>query len=339
MRKGFTLIELLVVIAIIAILAVVVVLTLNPAQLLAQSRDANRVSDMATLNSALNLYITDQAGSSNFTLGNASSVYISLPDSSSTCGSWGLAALPTGYSYGCASKSNYKNASSTGWIPVTFQNISAGVPFGSLPTDPTNQSSSKLFYTYTTNGSQFELTAAVESQKQKAALTGNTNPFALESGSNLSLAPFDPSSNFGYDPLYLLSNIPNSTSSGTFGDWTFSTWSGFQHALITASRPDGSTGPVLLITNNGAVGSEDFFDGGWANTPVGGTYTFSFWGLGTGTIQLNTQWGGTIATVTLTPVWQRYSATFIKTGSAAQYNFFRATGISTTAEFWLAQTE
>jgi prepilin-type N-terminal cleavage/methylation domain-containing protein len=48
---GFTLIELLVVIAIIAILAVVVVLTLNPVQLLAESRDANRVSDMATLQS------------------------------------------------------------------------------------------------------------------------------------------------------------------------------------------------------------------------------------------------------------------------------------------------
>ena len=41
-RSGFTLIELLVVIAIIAILAVVVILTLNPAQLLAQARDSTR---------------------------------------------------------------------------------------------------------------------------------------------------------------------------------------------------------------------------------------------------------------------------------------------------------
>ncbi len=61
-RRGFTLIELLVVIAIIAILAVVVVLTLNPAQLLAQSRDANRVSDLATLQSAISLYTVDQGG-------------------------------------------------------------------------------------------------------------------------------------------------------------------------------------------------------------------------------------------------------------------------------------
>ena len=80
-RSGFTLIELLVVIAIIAILAVVVILTLNPAQLLAQSRDANRVSDMATLNSAINLYETDQGGSSGYSLGTVSTSYISVPDS------------------------------------------------------------------------------------------------------------------------------------------------------------------------------------------------------------------------------------------------------------------
>jgi prepilin-type N-terminal cleavage/methylation domain-containing protein len=46
MRSGFTLIELLIVIAIIAILSVVVVLALNPAEMLRESRDNNRVSDM-----------------------------------------------------------------------------------------------------------------------------------------------------------------------------------------------------------------------------------------------------------------------------------------------------
>ena len=47
-KKGFTLIELLIVIAIIAILAVVVVLVLNPAELLRQSRDSQRLSDIST---------------------------------------------------------------------------------------------------------------------------------------------------------------------------------------------------------------------------------------------------------------------------------------------------
>ena len=60
-KSAFTLIELLIVIAIVAILAVVVVLTLNPAQMLAQGRDSNRISDMSTLNTAVNLYTTDQS--------------------------------------------------------------------------------------------------------------------------------------------------------------------------------------------------------------------------------------------------------------------------------------
>ena len=83
-HTGFTLIELLVVIAIIAILAVIVVLTLNPAQLLEQSRDANRLSDMATLTSALNLYATDQTGASSFSLGIASDTYPSVYDPQAT---------------------------------------------------------------------------------------------------------------------------------------------------------------------------------------------------------------------------------------------------------------
>ena len=58
-KSGFTLIELLVVIAIIAILAIVVVLTLNPAQLLQQARDSNRISDFATVKSAIGYYMQD----------------------------------------------------------------------------------------------------------------------------------------------------------------------------------------------------------------------------------------------------------------------------------------
>ena len=139
-NSGFTLIELLVVIAIIAILAVVVVLTLNPAQLLAQSRDANRVSDMATLTSALNLYTTDQAGASTFNLGNASNTYISKydPNASSTCGSLGLPSFTSG-SWACSTSSTYRQTNSNGWIPVNFWNISAGSPLGNLPVDPVNQ--------------------------------------------------------------------------------------------------------------------------------------------------------------------------------------------------------
>src|ERR1039457_2240911 len=61
MKGALTLIELLVVIAILAVLAVVVVLTLNPAGLLQEGRDSSRVSDMATLNTGINLFMADGA--------------------------------------------------------------------------------------------------------------------------------------------------------------------------------------------------------------------------------------------------------------------------------------
>jgi prepilin-type N-terminal cleavage/methylation domain-containing protein len=194
-RRAFTLIELLVVIAIIAILAVVVVLTLNPAQLLAQSRDANRLSDLATISSAINLYNTDQGGVQTYSLGNASTAYLSIFDLTATstagdqCQGLGLTSLPSG-SYHCAASSSYRSTDGTGWIPVNFNKISSGSPLGSLPVDPTNQSSSNLFYTYQANSTQYELTAVMESQKylSVASSDGGTYSDLYEKGSNLSLA-------------------------------------------------------------------------------------------------------------------------------------------------------
>src|SRR5574343_2101828 len=62
LKKGFTLIELLVVIAILAILATVIVVIINPGELLKQARDTTRISDLAALNSAIALYLSDVNG-------------------------------------------------------------------------------------------------------------------------------------------------------------------------------------------------------------------------------------------------------------------------------------
>jgi len=51
--KGFTLVELLVVIAIIAILAGALFLVINPAKLMAKTRDARRIAELTEVNKAI----------------------------------------------------------------------------------------------------------------------------------------------------------------------------------------------------------------------------------------------------------------------------------------------
>ncbi len=195
-RKGFTLIELLVVIAIIAILAVVVVLTLNPAQLLAQSRDSNRVSDFATLKSAIALYQADVSSTSMGTPGTVYGAYAgSLPTGT---GNLGLSATNnTGWGYAsgdatAVATSTLRGVGGTGsgWLPINFSVISSGAPFGSEPVDPlgTNANTScqsgnaVCAYTYTANSSnQFKLAAHMESTKY---MNGGANDVETSDGGN-----------------------------------------------------------------------------------------------------------------------------------------------------------
>ncbi len=234
--SAFTLIELLVVIAVIAILSVVVVLSLNPAELLRRSRDSNRVSDLDTLTHAISLYQTDQgtSGTSGF-MGTSSIIYVSLPDASSTCGSWNLPTSPTGYTYQCSSPPTYRSITGTGWLPLNFQTITTGNPLGQLPIDPTNASSTGLYYTYTTNGSQFEITSLFESNQYKAQYAQSPSipnyPEVNARGSNLTINPLWSTNGLvgywnldegtGTTALDLSGNGNGGTWQGTFGNqWT-----------------------------------------------------------------------------------------------------------------------
>ncbi len=220
--SGFTLLELLVVIAIISILAIVVVIALNPGQLLAQSRDATRVADMATLDSALSVYQTDQLSAAGYSVGTPYTVQMSVPDASSTCGDLGLPFLGSGNVWGCAPFGSYRNVNGTGWVPVNFSAISAGAPFGSLPVDPTNNPSSDLYYTYTTDGTYYEVTAAMESTKYQKGGSGDViskDGASLSSvyakGTSLTLEPLD----YGPGSIYNIQGIvgywPLNEGSGT----------------------------------------------------------------------------------------------------------------------------
>jgi prepilin-type N-terminal cleavage/methylation domain-containing protein len=256
-RFAFTLIELLVVIAIIAILSVVVILTLNPAELLRQSRDSSRLSDMATMNTALGIYAEDTGGS----MGTPSTTYISIfdPTATSTAGDQcqGL-ALPaqstsSGWNYQCAASSSYRNVNGTGWIPLNFTTIASGAPIGSLPQDPLNQTSSNLFYTYTTDGKTYEVTSVMESSKYRSQLNANPSqmlyPGIAAVGTNLALSGL-------WNP------------NGLVGYWNFEEGSG--SSTIDQSG-NGNTGSWHGI----ATGTSGYYSAGkvgpWAGTFDGST--------------------------------------------------------------------
>jgi hypothetical protein len=211
-----------------------VILVLNPAQLLQQGRDSNRVSDMATLNTTLGIY-SAQGGAS---LGSSNVVYVSIPDPVATstagdnCQGLGLPTLPAIYSYSCAASSTYRLVNGTGWIPVNFSSIAGGSPLGQLPVDPVNTSSSRNYYTYTTNGSQFEVTSVMESQKyglggSNDVITGDGGTLAsvYEKGTKTGLEPLD----YGDNSLVGYWTFDEGTSNIAYdysGSNATGTWSG-----------------------------------------------------------------------------------------------------------------
>jgi prepilin-type N-terminal cleavage/methylation domain-containing protein len=175
LQKGFTLIELLVVIAIVAVLAVVVILTLNPAELIRQARDSNRLSDLSTLRTAIGLYMVDNTSPNlaSTTLG-YTACYVSTPSGTGTttakCGLFsgsGITAISS------SSAANYLKVDGTGWLPVVLSSLSVGAPIGSLPVDPLN--SAAYFYAYAASASPmtFELDAFLESTKYRATFPVN----------------------------------------------------------------------------------------------------------------------------------------------------------------------
>jgi prepilin-type N-terminal cleavage/methylation domain-containing protein len=254
-RNGFTLIELLVVIAIIAILSVVVILTLNPAQLLEQSRDSNRLSDLSITNTALGTYLAEGG---NF-LGSSNLVYISVPDPSATssagdnCQGLNLPTAPSGTSYFCGASTTYRNTDGTGWIPVNFSSLAGGSPLGQLPQDPINQTSSGLYYTYATNGTQYEVTALPESQKYllqyEQTPVIKDYPGVLASGNNLTI-----------DPLF--------STTGLVGYWPFEEGSGSSTADASGNGNGGTWN-----------GSTPYYSGGKVGTYAGDFNGSSFIGL------------------------------------------------------------
>src|SRR6185437_10499075 len=63
-----------------------------------------------------------------------------------------------------AASSSYRNINGTGWIPLNLTNLSIQAPIATLPVDPLNTSSTNC-YSYETDGTNWEVGGAPESQK------------------------------------------------------------------------------------------------------------------------------------------------------------------------------
>src|SRR3989344_4288742 len=168
MGKGFTLIELLIVIGLLAILSTVAVLVINPAELLMQARDSQRVSDLGTVHSALGLYLAT-VSSPDFQNGLATTTCVVGGDqavvtcSGSTRYSAGITATAT------TTVAIARATDATGWVRVNFGSIPGGSPLVGLPLDPVNDAT--YFYAYGHDTLKYELTANLERERYASSGT------------------------------------------------------------------------------------------------------------------------------------------------------------------------
>ncbi len=166
-KKGFTLVELLVVVAILGILAAILILAINPAEAQRKSRDATRLSDMATVRESIDLAVAEG---------------MVLP---------GTSVAPfTGVSTGS------RDTTSTGnWVGTDVSKYLSVLPIdprqnatdATLLTDATTTvAAGSMVYTFVSNGTSYELNAYLESSDNATFVNtdgGNQN-LRYELGTN-----------------------------------------------------------------------------------------------------------------------------------------------------------
>ena len=121
-HKGFTLIELLVVIAIIGILSTLAVVSLGNARV--RARDSKRLSDVRSLQSALEIYYTDQGS-------------YPVTDASAAC-------VPATTLEGCCLDNGTTANAGVGWLAGGA--CGAGETLITVPNDPRNNATDVFVY-------------------------------------------------------------------------------------------------------------------------------------------------------------------------------------------------
>lgn len=198
-RRGFTLIEALVVVGVVGALSVGTLVVLNPGDLLKQAYDSTRLNDLTELSKTIRYFKFDQPRQS---VGNSNVVYTSLVDPAATstagtdCASLNLPVAASGWTYHCAASSTLRNIDGTGWVPVNFLASPGASAISKLPVDPINSAQYRVYYTYVTNGLDWEFNGVMQSSKYKAggskdsaAKDNGDDNTVYEIGTILTLAP------------------------------------------------------------------------------------------------------------------------------------------------------
>lgn len=186
--RGFTLLELLIVIAIIAILSVILILVLNPAETLKKSRDAQRISDLNTVKTALGLYLTSTSSPQ---LDNSNNALCKGGTGADTL-YWSAAGITDVGPWAAMAASAGTAVNGTGWIPVNLATFTGGSPISNFPLDPTNSyadaaviTNTDLIYRYACQASP--LTFEIDARLESSAYTQDDNKLAKDGGDNANL--------------------------------------------------------------------------------------------------------------------------------------------------------
>lgn len=181
-KKGFTLVELLIVIAIVAILATATIVVLNPAELLAQARDAQRIADFGNLRTALGLFVISVAPvdlNMCFAGGTDGCAVGGICSCAGGCTAAGTTSPfgPATPATPCGAVSVVRAVDGTGWVDVRLTAIPGGTPIVSLPLDPINNAT--YFYAYRAENVNrtFKLGTRLESIRHRTMMTVDGGTF------------------------------------------------------------------------------------------------------------------------------------------------------------------
>jgi hypothetical protein len=155
-------VEIVVTLSIIVILASILIAAINPNAILKRSRDVTRVQDLDTIDKAIQVMKIEISNFDELNYASQNIVYISLKDSSSTCGSYinELPSLPSGWQYRCSNSPT--NIDGTGWIPFPFNQVPL-LTLSKLPVDPINKP--PYYYAFIVGGSFSLFTMLEDTQR------------------------------------------------------------------------------------------------------------------------------------------------------------------------------